>query len=465
MTIELTTREDLINTLHLAAELEHNLMCQYLFAAYSMKRSTSEGLSEVQLEKTRGWGALMTLVARQEMEHMGLVLNLLSAIGGTPCFQRPNFPQRKEHYGKLGIKSELTRFDKETIKRFQVFEAPHPEPGPEFCSTHGVAREDIRALLLAPQVFTQRPAQTASAAAKGAPRPPHEIEFTSVQDLYVSLAAGFVTVTDRIGEKNLFIGDVQAEIWGGPGTPYGEGSMDDLSQYGLDLIQVVDLKSAIDAIVEIVEQGEGILAPPDYIEHTHYCIYTNMLNDMLAEKPGFEAARPVVRNPLTRMHPDITAPREVNLITRPETREIASLFNLTYETMLLMLLYLYGNSPKTKTRMVDFMNAIFFPLMTMFIRPLSEILTQLPAFKDKKGNAGPGFELSKNELTLPPPADIWSEFQKYFDILAWQFDNLWIYELRPADDEIVKRLRYMAENMRRLADDWRAHWKNVGRGE
>jgi hypothetical protein len=96
------------------------------------------------------------------------------------------------------------------------------------------------------------------------------------------------------------------------------------------------------------------------------------------------------------------------------------------------------------------MNAIFFPLMTMFIRPLSEILTQLPAFKDKKGNAGPGFELSKNELTLPPPADIWSEFQKYFDILAWQFDNLWIYELRPADDEIVKRLRYMAENMRRL---------------
>jgi hypothetical protein len=108
LTIELTTREDLINTLHLAAELEHNLMCQYLFAAYTMKRATSEGLNEVQLEKTRGWGALMTLVARQEMEHMGLALNLLSAIGGTPYFRRPNFPQRKNYYGQLGIKSELT---------------------------------------------------------------------------------------------------------------------------------------------------------------------------------------------------------------------------------------------------------------------------------------------------------------------------------------------------------------------
>jgi hypothetical protein len=462
LTVELTTREDLINTLHLAAELEHNLMCQYLFAAYSMKRSTSEGLDEVQLEKTRGWGSLMTLVARQEMEHMGLVLNLLSAIGGTPYFQRPNFPQREERYGKLNIKSELTRFDKETIRRFQGFEAPHPEPGPAFCATRGVAREDIRALLLAPQVYTQRPAEAATA--RGA-QTPHKIEFTSIQDLYVSLAAGFVAVVERIGEQSLFIGDVKAEIWGGPGTPYGEGSMDDLSQYGLDLIQVVDLKSAIDAIVEIVEQGEGILAPPDYIEHTHYCIYTNMLNDMLDEKPDFDAARPVVRNPLTRMHPDITAPREANIITRPETREIASLFNLTYETMLLMMLFLYGSSPKTKQQRVDLMNAIYFPLMTMFIRPLSEILTQLPAFKDKRGNAGPGFELSKDMLILPQPAHIWSEFQKHFDILAWQFDNLWIYELRPESDDIVKRLRYMAENMRRLADDWRSHWKNVGMGE
>jgi Ferritin-like len=465
LTIELATREDLINALHLAAELEHNLMCQYLFASYSMKRSVSEGLSEVQLEQTRGWGALMTLVARQEMEHMGLVLNLLTAIGGTPYFERPNFPQRKDRYGKMGIKSELTRFDQETIKRFQDFEAPHPEPGPEFCATRGVTREDIRAQLLAPQAFTQRPTKETTAAAKGAETPPRKPEFTSIQDLYVSLAAGFVAVTEQIGEKNLFNGNVKAEIWGGPNTPYGEGSMDDLSQYGLDLIQVVDLDSAIEAIVEIVEQGEGILAPPDYIEHTHYCIYTNMLDEMRAQKPAFDAARPVVRNPLTKMHPDITAPKEVNIITRPETREIASLFNLTYETMLLMMLYLYGSSAKTMTRRIDFMNAIFFPLMTMFVRPLSEILTQLPAFKDKKGNAGPGFELSRDRLALPKPEDVWSEFQKHFDILVWQFDHLWIYELRPESDDVIKRLRYMAENMRRLADDWRAHWKNVGRGE
>ena len=455
MTIELTTREDLINTLRLAAELEHNLMCQYLFAAYSMKRSTSEGLDEVQLEKTRGWGALITLVARQEMEHMGLVLNLLSAIGGTPYLRRPNFPQNIKRYGKLHIKSELTRFDKDTIGRFKIFEAPHPEPGTEFCVTRGVAREEIRAQLLAPQVHKQ------TAAARGAQRAPSEIEFTSIQDLYLSLAAGFVTVAQTIGEKNLFIGEQNTQVWGGPGTPYGEGSMDDLNQYGLDLIHVVDLDSAIEAIVEIVEQGEGILAPPAYMEHVHYCIFSNILDEM----GRFDAARPVVRNPLTRMHPDITAPREVNIITRPETREIANLFNLSYELMLLLLLFLYGSRHKTPTQAVALINAIFFPLMTMFIRPLSEILTQLPAFKDKQGNAGPGFELSQNVLLLPKPADTWAEFQKYFDILSWQFNNLWIYELRPQNHDIVKRLRYMGENMERLTADWRANWQNVGRSQ
>ena len=37
------TREELINALSEAAELEHGLMVQYLFAAFSIKRGTDEG--------------------------------------------------------------------------------------------------------------------------------------------------------------------------------------------------------------------------------------------------------------------------------------------------------------------------------------------------------------------------------------------------------------------------------------
>jgi hypothetical protein len=120
------TREELIQVLGIASELEHNLMCQYLFAVYSLKRYPDEGLTEAQLDQARGWGSLITMVARQEMEHLGLVMNLRSAIGAPPSFSRPNFPQPATRYGKAGIDSVLTRFSADTIARFQKFEQPHP---------------------------------------------------------------------------------------------------------------------------------------------------------------------------------------------------------------------------------------------------------------------------------------------------------------------------------------------------
>src|SRR4029079_16483637 len=94
---DITTRADLINALRVASELEHGLMAQYLFAVYSMKRYTYEGLESVQLEFVRRWSSSITLIARQEMEHLGLALNLLSAIGGTRSLQRPNISHAAAH--------------------------------------------------------------------------------------------------------------------------------------------------------------------------------------------------------------------------------------------------------------------------------------------------------------------------------------------------------------------------------
>ena len=43
-------REPLTYMLCAAAELEHALMCEYLFAAFTLKRSIDEGLTSTQLE-------------------------------------------------------------------------------------------------------------------------------------------------------------------------------------------------------------------------------------------------------------------------------------------------------------------------------------------------------------------------------------------------------------------------------
>ena len=87
-------REALIYMLCEAAELEHGIMCQYLFAAFTLKQSEGEGLTEEELTATRRWRSVISHVATQEMLHLALVQNLLSAVGAAPHLVRPNFPIR-----------------------------------------------------------------------------------------------------------------------------------------------------------------------------------------------------------------------------------------------------------------------------------------------------------------------------------------------------------------------------------
>src|SRR5437773_10561785 len=85
-------REALIYMLCEAAELEHGIMCQYLFAAFSLKQRADEGLTPEQLEAVTRWRRTIAHVAAEEMLHRALVQNVLSAIGSTPPLTPPNLP-------------------------------------------------------------------------------------------------------------------------------------------------------------------------------------------------------------------------------------------------------------------------------------------------------------------------------------------------------------------------------------
>ena len=91
-------REALYYMLCEAAELEHGIMCQYLYAVFSLKQSEDEGLSPEEAKVVQGWRKRISHVATQEMLHLTLVQNLLAAIGGAPHLSRPNFPHPASHY-------------------------------------------------------------------------------------------------------------------------------------------------------------------------------------------------------------------------------------------------------------------------------------------------------------------------------------------------------------------------------
>src|SRR5271165_552843 len=90
--LSLPTREKLVNSLCEAAELEHNLMCTYLYAAFSLKDGTAEGLTEKEAAAVARWRRAILDVAIDEMGHLTAVWNITSALGGSPPFGRDNFP-------------------------------------------------------------------------------------------------------------------------------------------------------------------------------------------------------------------------------------------------------------------------------------------------------------------------------------------------------------------------------------
>src|ERR1700738_5136423 len=85
-------REALIYMLCQGAELEHGIMCQYLYAAFSLKQREDEGLSKEELDAVTRWRRVISHVAAEEMLHLALVHNVLSAIRSAPHFARPNLP-------------------------------------------------------------------------------------------------------------------------------------------------------------------------------------------------------------------------------------------------------------------------------------------------------------------------------------------------------------------------------------
>src|SRR5260370_37162066 len=86
------TRELALHALYEAAELEHNLMCTYLYAAFSLKDGEADGLNSDEAAAVGRWRRELIGVAIEEMGHLSAVWNITAALGGTPRFGRTNFP-------------------------------------------------------------------------------------------------------------------------------------------------------------------------------------------------------------------------------------------------------------------------------------------------------------------------------------------------------------------------------------
>ena len=346
------TREQLLHLLAEASEFEHNLLCCYLYAAFSLKRRGSSDLSHIEAQAVEKWRECVMGVAVEEMTHLLLVGNLAVAIGGDVHLNRPNLPV-DEGYHPAEIVIELAPFDMQTLDHFIYLESPQQDDlsdSPAFEPTSDVVRGSRH----------------------GARLMPSSHDYKSIAQFYESIESGFKSLAGKLGEPALFVGDSACQI--GPEV---------VSMPGLSAVH--DLVSALHAISTVVEQGEGSSKDSDDSHFSRFKQIKAEYESLLSERPDFAPARPAARNPVMRM-PASSAGRV--LIEHPQAAAMLDLANAIYNQMLRLVAQSFAKDFASGSRQQLIDGAI--GLMHVFAA-VSEHLTTLPANVEGRTNAGVTF--------------------------------------------------------------------------
>jgi hypothetical protein len=366
-------REALIYMICEAAELEHLLMCEYLFAAFSLKDAPDATLAAEQLEAVRRWRRVLLGVAREEMLHLALTANMLIALGASPHLSRPNLPQPARHYPP-GVHLVLLPFGEQALRHFMYLERPE---GMELTDAEGLAAAAAASPVMVAEELV-----------------PRLQDFATVGHLYRAIEAGFGHLVDRMGEDRLFVGPPQAQIT-------------QTSFAWPELVAVTDLVSATAAIEMIVAQGEG---PRGDWRDAHFGRFKQVLDEFVAMRSAdaaFEPARPVVAARVRLGEADSPEP----LIGDPLTTKVADLFNVVYEVLLQVLYRLLSRIDETDAETAVLAD-VTVGLMYDAIEPLGNLLATLPVGPEHPdATAGAPFELFyQPDYLLPHHRAAWLLF-------------------------------------------------------
>ena len=331
------SREHLLHVLAEAAELEHNLLCSYLFAAFSLKQGVDEDLEPDEWQAVQRWRAAILQVCIEEMVHLAQVANLTVAVGSRPHFDRPNLPVAPG-YHPAGVQVALRPFDLDTLQHFVYLERPE-----------GSAVADGEGF---------EPEGEAGRGGEVGRLMPSSPPYGTIGEFYRILEQGFVDLAGKRGERALFLGpeanQLRADEIGAP-----------------ELSVVTDLATARRAIHLIVVQGEGS-SPGQHASHFGH------FNDIAAEyrrlvdaRPSFSPSRPVASNPVMR-RPQASGRVHV---TGAAAAPLLDAANAVYSLMLRCLVELYDSADASRRKALL---GAASGLMKM-LGEMGSALTRLPA--------------------------------------------------------------------------------------
>ncbi len=437
---EFAPRDYVIFLLHMAAQIEHALMVQYLYAGFSL------GGEHVPLDRQREvarWQETILGIAKEEMGHLLTVQNLLRCLGGPLNLDREDYPWDSEFYPFRFHLEPLTRH---SLAKYVYAESPDPDlwKGPEADEIREVAMGGSRGSAL------------------------HRIGLLYGQ--IERLLENEKLLQDRDFSATTYPLQANWDEWGrgyqagargnttggsGPGTP------------DVILRPVTSRSDALDAVRAIVTQGEAN-PPMDDSAPSHFARFLRIYRQFPKVK-DWSPTRRVPKDPFVtdndRISQRSVESLEGTLISHPVARLWAHLFNIRYRWLLTNLLHSFDypsniSQASTTTPRGMLVNATFGEMYNL--RTLANILVQTPLGGDEGQMAGPPFQMP---YTLRLPFDRRDRWRLHRDLANASIclvsrllegnsggHDTYLMALRDTDQQTIRRIETILRDTVASAD-------------
>lgn len=338
---KIETHAQLVGALSVAARVEHAVLVEYLFAAFSCRRTAAVAspAGMVSLEAARS----LYRIAHDEMRHLATVQNLLAALGAPPVPDIFSLPSTAEAEAPVAV--QLTALTPSTLQRFIATEAP---PLPQI------------------------------AAAGIQPPPRYKADFLG--DLYRGIIDGISLLGDAAFIGTGVTGDRPLE-WARGFTPPSP---------------LAPADAAVAALTLVIEDGEGLSSPgAPAAAGSHWAQFKSLAASL--DRLGHDArlvAWDCLDNPGTRAAPGR------QLITHPNSLQMAVLGNHAYRLLWSSLCAAYSfplsagdpdSVGEARTKTLGRFQEAARGIMATLIRPLGEELARSPAFDHASDARTAGF--------------------------------------------------------------------------
>jgi rubrerythrin len=419
-----TWHDHLVMLLHVAAEIEHGLMVQYLYAAYSLDPDKVEGRQRAMVED---WRETLLIVAKEEMGHLLTVQNVLSLLGAPFNLGRDDFPWDAPYYP---FPFTLEPVSEDSLALYIYAEMPSEDDAPD---NEDLTPEELEAIKAA--VKKRVPGGAA-----------HHVDV--VYREIIDLLRDEERIPDAAFREDSYACQATWDDWGrrykpAPVMLTAEGDRDEgsvkegaLPEPRVLILPVATRTEAVAAMEDVSEQGEGHLSPSEEDERSHFQRFLAVYRDYraaVAEHAAFAPARAVATNPSTRED----AGPDKQYIENDDARDWAELLNRRYRILLMFLGHglrsAHGATKGVPHLRAMLMHRVFGEMYNL--KTISELLVQMPlGANDADLFAGPPFEMPY-DLTLPhSEADAWRMHLELIEGAIWLCEDLLPDAKGPAED-------------------------------